>query len=66
MGKYVLLVSEGIKYWSLMTWENYTARIRDGRKLWTFDGANGFESTEDVLAYVEQYFKINRNDIEVV
>lgn len=66
MKKYVLCVCEGIKQWTLMTRENYTARIRNARDMWTFDGYNGFESTEDVLAYVEEYFKISRNDIEII
>ena len=66
MKKYVLCVCEGIKQWTLMTRENYTARIRNARDMWTFEGHNGFESTEDVLAYVEEYFKISRNDIETI
>ena len=66
MKKYVLCVGEGIKQWTLMTRENYTAYIRNARDMWTFEGHNGFESTEDVLAYVEKYFKISRNDIEII
>lgn len=66
MTKYVLCVCDGIKQWTLMTRENYTAYIRNAREKWTFEGHNGFESTEDVLAYVEKYFKISRNDIEII
>lgn len=66
MKKYVLCVSEYFKEWTLMTRENYTAYIRDERDMWTFKGCNGFDSTEDVLAYVEKYFKISCNDIEII
>lgn len=66
MKKFVLCVSENIKLWTLMTRENYTAYIRNARDMWTFDGCNGFKSTEDVLAYVEKFFKINRNEIEII
>mgnify|MGYP007069857280 FL=1 len=66
MKKYVLCVCEHIKQWTLMTRENYTAYIRNAREMWTFEGCNGFESTDDVLAYVEQYFKVSRENIEIV
>lgn len=66
MKKYVLLACKDIKKWSLMTKENYTARISNARDKWVFEGYNGFESTLDVLAYVETYFKISRNDIEII
>lgn len=66
MKKYVLLPHKNIKQWFLMTKENYTARINNARDKWVFEGYNGFKSTEDVLAYVEKYFKININDIEII
>ena len=66
MKEFVLLVCEHIKKWTLMTRKNYTAYIRNARDIWTFEGCNGFNSTEDVLAYVEKNFKISRNDIEII
>jgi len=63
MKKYVLVC--GTYGFTLHKSENYKARISDARDCWKFEKCNGFESTEDVLEYVEQYFKINRNEIEV-
>jgi hypothetical protein len=62
--KHVLL--EGSEQWTLMTKEHYDAYISDARNQWTFKAHNGFESTEDVLSYIEQFFKLNRNDIEII
>lgn len=66
MKKYVLVACKDIKQWVLTTKENYTARISNARDKWIFEGYNGFKSTEDVLAYVETYFKISCNDIEII
>lgn len=66
MKKYVLVACKDIKQWSFMTKENYKARISNVMDMCKFEGYNGFKSTEDVLAYVETYFKISRNDIEII
>lgn len=66
MKDFVLCVSEGISLWVLMTRENYTSMVRDARKVWRFDGCNGFSSTNDVLSYINRYFGIASNNIELV
>lgn len=63
MKKYILVdVAYGFKLW---TRENYEAYITNARGCWEFTKHNGFNTADDVLEYVEKYFKISRNDIEV-
>lgn len=41
------------------------AFIQDARNEWTFEKSSGFETVEDVLTYVEEYFKLSRAQIKV-
>lgn len=46
--------------------ENYNARIQNAELIHTFQKCEGFETEEDVIEYVIKYFKIKRENIEIV
>ena len=47
----------------LQTEKNYNAYISNDREVWRFENYNGFKTVNDVISYVEKYFKINRENI---
>lgn len=61
MKKYVLCV--GIKHWTLRKYDD--AMIEDANNVWDFDSIDGFDSTADVLDYIELYFRISREQISI-
>ena len=49
----------------MTTKENAEAFVSDARKQWDFTKANGFKTEEDVLQYVETFFHIKRENVEL-
>ena len=65
MKKYVL-TKDGVGDFRLTTRENHEAAVTDERKCWDFKKSAGFVTLEMVLVYIERYFKIGREEIEVI
>ena len=50
----------------LTTRENYDARIRDANKLTVFKRSHGFNTLSDVQNFIQEYFKMDLSDVEVI
>lgn len=50
----------------MTTKENHLKMISNAREKWDFNKSQGFESVDDVFEYVEEFFPITRENIEIV
>lgn len=65
MKKYILKTAFYSDF-EFMSRENYEAYISDARAVRKFYKRDGFNTFEDVLEYIEKYFGVSRDDVEII